>query len=110
MPHTVLGLPAVLCPSAGYLAVASVLALAAAWEPSAARESSGVRGPSAGPGPAGHGRRWAAALWAMPGYFPALVLSPWPDGTSARFLGAVGAGAVGNAALLACVAHAAGLR
>ncbi|MFE2727739.1 hypothetical protein [Kitasatospora sp. NPDC059327] len=97
MPHTALGVPPVLWPAAGYLALYLPLALAAARE---------LRAPA---GPARAHRQWAVALWTMPGYFPAIVLGPLRDGTPARFLCATAAGAAGNAALLALTAHAVGL-
>ncbi|MFJ6619821.1 hypothetical protein ACIQOW_19865 [Kitasatospora sp. NPDC091335] len=103
MPHSILGVPAVLCPSAGYLAGYLVIGLAAAHE---------LR---AGAGAAGHGgatsavRQWTAVVWTMPGFLSAMTLSPFPDGMAVRFLAATALGAAGNAALLALGAHALGL-
>ncbi|MEV0537488.1 hypothetical protein [Kitasatospora sp. NPDC050463] len=97
MPHTAPGVPVVLWPAVGYLALYLLLALAAARELRARA------------GPAGVLRQWTVALWTMPGFFLATVLSPLRDGTAARFLSATAAGAAGNAALLTLTAHAAGL-
>ncbi|MGV9264777.1 hypothetical protein ACWDRR_08965 [Kitasatospora sp. NPDC003701] len=97
MPHTALGVPAVLWPAVGYLALYLLLALAAAREP------------RAGAGPAGALRQWTVALWTMPGYFLAIALGPVRDATAVRFLSATALGAAGNAALLTLVAHAVGL-
>ncbi|MER7755929.1 hypothetical protein [Kitasatospora sp. NPDC097643] len=94
MPHSILGVPAVLWPSAGYLAGYLVIGLAAARE---LRTGAGVVG------------QWTAVVWTMPGFLHAMVLNPLPDGTPARFLSATAVGAAGNAVLLALVSHAAGL-
>ncbi|MFJ6383954.1 hypothetical protein ACIQI7_28620 [Kitasatospora sp. NPDC092039] len=117
MPHSVLGVPAVLCPSIGYLAGYLVIGLAAAHELRAEPRASPRAEPRADPhadprgeaGPAGAVRQWTAVVWTMPGFLHAMTLNPFPDGTAARFLSATALGAAGNAALLALGAHALGL-
>ncbi|MEU9040788.1 MULTISPECIES: hypothetical protein [unclassified Kitasatospora] len=99
MPHSILGVPAVFCPSIGYLAGSLVIGLAAAHERRAAT----------GPGAANAVRQWTAVVWTMPGFLLAMTVNPFPDGTAARFLSATALGAAGNAALLALAAHALGL-
>ncbi|MFE4520359.1 hypothetical protein ACFRMQ_40125 [Kitasatospora sp. NPDC056783] len=96
MPHSFLGVPAVLCPSTGYLAGSLLIGLAAARE---------IRSGSHGAA----GWQWTAVVWTMPGFLSAMTLSPFPEGTGARFLSATALGAAGNAALLALGAHALGL-
>ncbi|MGW1177384.1 hypothetical protein ACWD4P_27165 [Kitasatospora sp. NPDC002543] len=118
MPHSILGVPAVLCPSIGYLAGYLVIGLAAAHELRAEpRTGAGATtgatagvtaGAATGAGP-GAVRRWVAVVWTMPGFLHANTLSPLPDGTPARFLSATAAGAAGNAVLLVLGAHALGL-
>lgn len=77
MPHTVVpGVPAVLWQAAGYLAFSLAFAVAAAREL------------WAGTSPAHAYRQWTVALWTMPGFFLALALNPFRDGTPARFLAA----------------------
>ncbi|MFE3877738.1 hypothetical protein ACFXPX_25515 [Kitasatospora sp. NPDC059146] len=98
MPHSFLGVPAVLWPSIGYLAGYLVIAVAAARE---------LRG---GVSAANAVRQWTAVVWTMPGFLLAMAVNPFPDGTAARFLSATALGAAGNAALLALTAHAFGLR
>ncbi|MFF0413877.1 hypothetical protein ACFYUY_25995 [Kitasatospora sp. NPDC004745] len=98
MPHSILGVPAVFLPSIGYLAGCLPIGLAAARELRTGGSATGTAG------------RWAAAVWTMPGFPPALVLNPLPDGTAGRFLSATAAGAAGNAVLLVLFSHAAGLR
>ncbi|MFE4976225.1 hypothetical protein ACFRAR_29500 [Kitasatospora sp. NPDC056651] len=97
MPHSFLGVPAVLCPSTGYLAGSLLIGLAAAREIRA-----GTRG-------GGAGWQWTAVVWTMPGFVSAMTFNPYPQGTAARFLSAAALGAAGNAALLALGAHALGL-
>ncbi|MFD8755291.1 hypothetical protein ACFV0O_30605 [Kitasatospora sp. NPDC059577] len=97
MPHSILGVPAVLCPSAGYLAGYLVVGLAAA------RES------RAGTGATAAVAQWTAVIWTTPGFLLAMTLNPYPDGTAARFLSATALGAAGNAVLLVLAAHALGL-
>lgn len=97
MPHSILGVPAVFWPSIGYLAGYLVIGLAAARE---------LR---AGTSAANGVRQWTAVVWTMPGFLPAMVVNPFPDGSAARFLSATAVGAAGNAALLALLAHAVGL-
>nr|BFD88901.1 hypothetical protein KitaXyl93_02610 [Kitasatospora sp. Xyl93] len=109
MPHSVLGVPAVLCPSIGYLAGYLVIGLAAAHELRAEPRASPHAEPRGGAGPAGAVRQWTAVVWTMPGFLHAMTLNPFPDGTAARFLSATALGAAGNAALLALGAHALGL-
>ncbi|MFF4381318.1 hypothetical protein [Kitasatospora sp. NPDC001547] len=109
MPHSVLGVPAVLCPSIGYLAGYLVIGLAAAHELRAEPRASPRAEPRGGAGPAGAVRQWTAVVWTMPGFLHAMTLNPFPDGTAARFLSATALGAAGNAALLALGAHALGL-
>ncbi|MBD0674431.1 hypothetical protein [Streptomyces sp. CBMA156] len=106
MPHSILGVPAVLCPSAGYLAGYLVIGLAAAHE---LRAGAGAAGHAGHGGAASAVRQWTAVVWTMPGFLSAMTLSPFPDGTAVRFLAATALGAAGNAALLALGAHALGL-
>ncbi|MEU3574574.1 hypothetical protein AB0E96_40145 [Kitasatospora sp. NPDC036755] len=122
MPHSILGVPAVLCPSIGYLAGYLVIGLAAAHELRAeprtgagattgatAGVTAGVTAGAATAAGPGAVRRWVAVVWTMPGFLHANTLSPLPDGTPARFLSATAAGAAGNAVLLVLGAHALGL-
>ncbi|MET8544626.1 hypothetical protein ABZW03_28885 [Kitasatospora sp. NPDC004799] len=111
MPHSFLGVPAVLCPSIGYLAGYLVIGLAAAHELRAEprAEAAAAVGPAAGAGAASAVRQWTAVVWTMPGYLHGMTLNPFPDGTAARFLSATALGAAGNAALLVLGAHALGL-
>ncbi|MER7585273.1 hypothetical protein [Kitasatospora sp. NPDC097691] len=97
MPHSFLGVPAVLCPSIGYLAGYLVIGLAAAHELRAGRSAANAA------------RQWTAVVWTMPGFLSAMTVNPFPDGTAARFLSATALGAAGNAVLLALTAHALGL-
>ncbi|WP_459648792.1 hypothetical protein [Kitasatospora sp. Ki12] len=106
MPHSILGVPAVLCPSTGYLAGSLAIGLAAAYE---LRAGAGAAA-AADTGGAGTAvRQWIAVVWTMPGFLIAMTLNPFPDGSTARFLSATALGAAGNAALLALAAHALGL-
>ncbi|MFF7990786.1 hypothetical protein ACFZDG_13485 [Kitasatospora xanthocidica] len=110
MPHSILGVPAVLCPSIGYLAGSLAIGLAAAYELRACAGAGADTGAGGGTGRAATAvRQWTAVVWTMPGFVIAMTLNPFPDGTPARFLSATALGAAGNAALLALAAHALGL-
>ncbi|GHF60762.1 hypothetical protein GCM10018790_43510 [Kitasatospora xanthocidica] len=110
MPHSILGVPAVLCPSTGYLAGSLAIGLAAAYELRAGAGAAAAADTGGGGGGAGTAvRQWIAVVWTMPGFLIAMTLNPFPDGSTARFLSATALGAAGNAALLALAAHALGL-